>query len=680
MRIGVDTGGTFTDIVVLRDGKQWLFKAPTTPRRPIEGILDGLNLAAGSFGVSTTAFMAQTDVLIHGTTHPLNAVITGNTARTALVVTRGHRDILTLREGGRADPFDKINSYPRSYIPRKLTFEIDERVLASGEVDRVLTDEALSALGEQIAAAGVDAVAVCLLWSVRNPAHEQAIKSYLAGEMPAIEVSISSDVNPALREFRRASATAIDASLKSFVRRYVDDLENDLRAAGLAAPVLLVGSDGSLMAPAQAVERPIALINSGPAMAPHAVLTAMNQADRQDLIVSDTGGTTFDVSLVRQGVIPVSSETYVGSPRHGLFCGYPSVDVQSVGAGGGSIAWVDEGGLLRLGPQSAGAEPGPACYGRGGSEPTLTDAALVRGIINPKRFLGGRLPLRPELAEKAIGSVARSLALNVQQAAARIMTLADEAMAGVVEEAIVRHGVDPKQATFVGGGGAAGLNVVSLARMLGCPRVLFPFSSSVLSAFGMTIAAPSAESRAVLPVRSSAFDMAKITDVLRQLTADAESRLTSIVDADAKLTSEYFVSARYEGQAWEIEIRFSDLRSLSISELVNAFHARHLLLYSFADPSAVVEFLSWRARVKSEARPGIARQEEKSTAGAVGRRDVYLQSGVTAMLPIYNLAASAPIEGAGPAIVETEYSTIFIEDAHRFRSASNGDLEIRIDS
>jgi N-methylhydantoinase A len=555
---------------------------------------------------------------------------------------------------------------------------VDERILVDGIVDRPLTNEEIERVAVDLSVVDIEAIAICLLWSVRNSAHEAQLKAVLTARMRGIEISLSSEVNPTLREFRRASATVIDASLKGFVRTYVNDLSNDLQKEGLRAPILLVGSDGSLMAPAQAIEHPIALINSGPAMAPHAVLNAVFQGTRRDLIVSDTGGTTFDVSVVRRGTIPVSSETYVGSPRLGLFCGYPSVDIQSVGAGGGSIAWVDQGGLLRLGPQSAGADPGPACYGRGGTEPTLTDAALVRGIIDPARFLGGRLKLFPSLAASAISPVAEALGLDVREAATRIMMLGTELMARTVEETVARHGVDPSRATFVGGGGAAGLNVVRLAKMLGCRQILFPFSSPVLSAYGMTVAPLSAESRAVFPIRSTVFNAAEVTKLLTSLKKSAAAKLPVTVATSDSLITEYFTYARYEGQVWEIELPFGNTAFLSSRDFINSFHGRHRELYSFDDETAVVEFLSWRVRVQREtaARPELS--EDKGSATLPSRREVHLENRKVAYLPIYWLEAGALIAGVGPAVIETEYSTIFVEEADFFKSSPNGDLEVNV--
>ena len=331
-------------------------------------------------------------MFIHGTTHAINAIVTKKTAKTALLVTSGHPDILVLREGGRREPFNHAVPYPDPYIPRALTFEVPERVLASGEIRRPLDEAAVEAIADQLLQRGVEAVAVCLLWSVLHPAHERRVGEILATRLPGVPVTLSHQLNPALREYRRAISAALDASLKPLMNRYLAGLTQSMREAGFGGRILVLTSQGGMVDIEEVQRAPILAINSGPSMAPIAgARLAVADTPNKDAIIFDTGGTTFDVSLVRQGRVPFTHETWLGRPLQSDLTGFPSVDVRSIGAGGGSIAWVEEGRVLRVGPQSAGAVPGPACYAAGGQYATVTDAALVLGYIDPSFFLGGRI-------------------------------------------------------------------------------------------------------------------------------------------------------------------------------------------------------------------------------------------------------------------------------------------------
>ena len=362
MRLAVDTGGTFTDLVVeSRDGTLQLFKSPTTPSHPVQGIKACLDLAASAMGTDRAALLGAAEMFTHATTRGINAILTGTTARTAFVTTAGHRDILLYREGGRSDPFDCSREYPPPYIPRRLTFELEERMGPEGQVIRPLRDQDVLTLIERLEAEQVEAVAVCLLWSILNPAHELRAGQLLATHLPTVAITLSHRLNPTIREYRRASSACIDASLKPLMTDYLSDLERDLRSDGFAGRLFVVSSAGGLLDVSDAREAPIHTLGSGPAMAPVAGRHYAQADDlpREALIVTDTGGTSFEVSLVENGSIPWTREAWLGERYSGDITGFPAIDVKSIGAGGGSIAWVDDGGLLRVGPQSAGAEPGP---------------------------------------------------------------------------------------------------------------------------------------------------------------------------------------------------------------------------------------------------------------------------------------------------------------------------------
>ncbi|RUY02243.1 hydantoinase/oxoprolinase family protein, partial [Mesorhizobium sp. M2A.F.Ca.ET.040.01.1.1] len=430
MRFATDTGGTFTDLIVEDEGRLHLFKASTVPSNPVEGVLAAFSLAAESFGVERAELLSRGDQFIHGTTHAINAIITKRVAKTALLVTEGHPDILLIREGGRQMPFDHTVRYPRAFIPRSLTFEVPGRITASGSEYHPLDEDVVRTIIEDLRRQKVEAVAVCLLWSVTNAAHELRIGEMLREALPGVPVSLSHQLNPSLREYRRAIATSIDASLKPLMDRYIGSLTQALRDAGFGGQCFVLTSQGSMVSAEEIRKFPIMALNSGPSMAPVAgAHIARNESDLVNTIIYDTGGTTFDVSLVRDDRVPYTHETWLGREFQSDLTGFPSIDVKSVGSGGGSIAWVDDGRVLHVGPQSAGAVPGPVCYGTGGVSPTVTDAALTLGYIDPNFFLGGRIKLDADASRDAIRRlVAEPLGLAVEEAALAIMNVWTESM------------------------------------------------------------------------------------------------------------------------------------------------------------------------------------------------------------------------------------------------------------
>ena len=462
--------------MVEEEGELRIYKSSTTPSDPIEGVLDALSLAAADAGLPCAEFLAGAETFIHGTTRAINAILTGHTARTAFLTTEGHPDILVLREGGRTQPFDFTVPYPEPYVPRALTFEIRERIGADGEVVKPLDEAGVLQVIEKVREKRVEAIGVCLLWSIANPVHERRVGELLAEHLPEVACTLSHELNPTLREYRRASSTCIDASLKPLMRDYLNGLKDRLRQAGFTGRVLMVTSQGGIMDAGDVALAPIHCIGSGPAMAPVAGRHyAAKDAASDTAIVADTGGTSYDVSLVRGGRLPWTRETWLGQRFRGHMTGFPSVDVKSIGAGGGSIARVDQGGLLHCGPKSAGSRPGPACYGTGGTAPTVTDCALLLGYIDAAFFLGGAMRLDLEAARGALErEVAKKLGLGIEAAAAAVLSLATEKMVGAIEEITINQGIDPRSAVLIGGGGAAGLNAVAVARRLGCRTVVIP--------------------------------------------------------------------------------------------------------------------------------------------------------------------------------------------------------------
>ncbi|QEX14983.1 methylhydantoinase [Hypericibacter terrae] len=683
MRLAVDTGGTFTDLVIEDGDRLYLFKAPTTPANPIEGIIDVIDVAANGLSLSRQVLLQRTELFVHGTTTATNAIVTGRTAKTAFLTTAGHPDILVLREGGRIGLplFDYSIEYPKPYVPRALTFEIPERVGPDGQVLLALDEAVAREVIEWIAGTGVQAIAVCLLWSIVNPGHELRLEALIKELLPEIAVSLSHRVNPSLREYRRASATAIDASLKPIMGRYLGGLESRLRQEGYAGRLLVVTSQGMMKDAAEVAAAPIHAVKSGPAMAPVAGRHFATIAGLGDVaIVADTGGTTYDVALVRHGRIPETRETWIGRPYLGHMTGFPSIDIRSVGAGGGSIARVDEAGLLHVGPDSAGAVPGPACYGRGGDKPTVTDAALALGHIDPDFFLGGRMKLDLDLARRAIDShVANPLDMSVEAAAAAILALVTETMAGAIEDITVNQGIDPRGAVLVGGGGAAGLNSVAIARRLHCGRVLFPDAGAALSAAGGLLCALSEDFSEFRMATSRQFDFAAVNAGLARLQSRVDEFLASAGNGVASQV-EFSVEARYAQQIWEIKVplRRAPVRSdEDLAALVEDFHKLHREIFAFDDPHGEIEFVNWRALVACELRRqplGRIGTDGHGAKSSVTRRRAWF-SGQAREVPVHEFDA-LPVgqRHVGPAIVETPFTTIVMDPQTEFWVDQSGGL------
>lgn len=686
LRFACDTGGTFTDLVVEDDrGGAEMFKAPTTPADPVDGVLASLGLAAAEHGVELADFLGRGDVFIHGTTHAINAILTGNTARTAFLTTAGHPDVLLLREGSRPRAFDHSLEYPQPYVPRALTFEIPGRFDAQGRELAPLEEDALVAAIRRIGELEVEAVSVCLLWSIVNPAHELRVGEILAAERPDLPVTLSHELNPSWREYRRASSAAIDASLKPLMARYLGGLTRRLQEAGFTGRVLCLTSQGGMVDAEALADTPIHAVNSGPALAPiaGAHYNRIEDGTTEYAIVADTGGTTYDVSLVRGETIPWTRETWIGGAYEGHMSGFPSVDVRSIGAGGGSIAWVDTGGVLHVGPQSAGADPGPACYGRGGTRATVTDASLVLGHLDAGYFLGGALSLDEEAALAAVRTdVANPLGLDLAPAAWAVIDVATESMVQAILAITVNQGIDPARATLIGGGGAAGLNSVFIARRLRCQRLIIPDTGAALSAAGALMSSLTVEHRAVAFTTTAEFDAKAIATTIAGLESRCRSflRTAGVADSDGEIT--FGVEARYENQAWEIpvELGADPTRAIDRDVLAKRFHETHRDVFAIDDPDSTIELVSWWARASADTRGGRPfgrlKETESGILSATSRR-IYLPAEghvAAAVIPWSTLEPGN--QRTGPAVVESPFTTVVLDGAARFEKSVAGNLVI----
>lgn len=686
MRLAVDTGGTFTDLLVEDDMQALhMFKASTTPDDPMCGVMDALSLASTHLGMSLPTLLGRCSMFIYGTTHALNAVVTGNTARTAFLTSAGHPDVLTLREGGRADAFDFTVASPAPYVPRALTWEVPGRMLADGTEFAPFDDAAVLRIIEEMRAQKIEAVAVCLLWSIVNPAHEQRLGDLLAQHLPGVPYTLSHALNPALREYRRASSTCIDASLKPMMTAYLETLSRRLTDSGFTGRTLVVTSQGSVMDSADVARAPIYLINSGPSMAPVSGRHfAMADEGTDTVIVADTGGTTYDVSLVRKGEIPWTRDSWIGLPYRGHLSGFASVDVVSVGAGGGSIAWVDAGGMLHVGPQSAGSQPGPACYGRGGTLPTVTDASVVLGHLDPDFFLGGTMQLDADAARRAIQEhVAGPLSLGCEEAASAILQLATEAMVQAILDTSVTQGVDPVGAVLIGGGGAAGLNSVLIARRLGSKRLLIPQVGAALSAAGALLSDLSARFQSMVYARSGDFAYEKVNAALADLEAKCQDFIARQGDAVSSPTLTFWAEARYAEQAWEVQVMLPSARidgPAALAVVLEAFHAAHEMLFAVRDEGSEVEVVGWGATVACQVK-GASRQLLPNAAlpatGAPRTRKAWFDPVGHVDADIHRFETLAPGHVVhGPALIESSFTTVVLHPGASAERRPSGSLAI----
>jgi N-methylhydantoinase A len=669
-RISVDTGGTFTDVVIAdAHGIRAIGKALTTPERIFAGMRTAIEVAAQELGLSGKALLSKTDMLIYGTTRATNAVVTKSTAKTAFLTTLGFRDILVLKEGGKYDPHDYSYDYPPPYIPRRYTFEIDERVDAQGNVVRPLDQNQAREVVRILAQRHFEAVAVCLLWSIANGSHEKEIAKLIEQELPGIPYTLSHELVPIVREYRRASTTAIDASLKPLMQRHLREMEADLRAAGFSGELLIGTSGGGCQHVTEVAGRPVTVLKSGPAMAPVAGKAYVSIEDLgRDAIVCDTGGTTFDVGLVRDGDLVYTRDSWLGRRWLGHMVAMSSVDVRSIGAGGGSIAWIDAGGLLRVGPQSAGAVPGPACYGAGGDQPTVTDACVVLGWFDPDYFNGGRMKLDTGAAHRVVEKLAGAIGRSVPATAFAIITIANELMIKAIHEITVSEGVNPRESVIVAGGGAAGLNILPIARELGCSTTILPKTASAMSACGMQYSDIVFEQTRSRVTMSGSFDLDGVNAALAEIDAALEQFRANLHGAArANVHKEYLVEARYKSQVWELDTPLPVARFRTrkdVAALVEAFHTVHDRVYAVRDEQSEVECVNWRGRIairlSKPARPvrkRVAQRKPKPSS----RRAAYFGPEDLRKTPVFRgseLAPGAVI--AGPAIIEEPTTTIVV--------------------
>ncbi|OGA43184.1 MAG: hypothetical protein A3G25_07355 [Betaproteobacteria bacterium RIFCSPLOWO2_12_FULL_63_13] len=673
-RVTIDVGGTFTDCLVLDEGGDiHAFKSPTTPDDPTVGFTDVLDKAAHHFGLKLPQFLSDPGLLIaHGTTLSTNALLTGKIAKVGLLATEGFRDTLQIRRGYKNVNTTRFNLFVPPYrplVPRYLRLGIRERTHYTGEVSIPLHEEDVLRAVSRLKDEKVEAVAVCFLHSYLNPLNERRALEICRAELKGAYVTASHEVLPVFREFERFSTTVVSAAVGPITEKYLKTLRSKLGDLNFKGTLYMVQGGGMVQSVEESARRAVSLICSGPAAAPSGAIRLGQSIDTDNLFSVDMGGTSYDVCLIRNGVIPTTDMNWVGEELVAM----KLVDVPSVGAGGGSIAWINSLGLIEVGPQSAGADPGPACYGRGGSEPATTDADLVLGFLPADYFLGGEMVLSEDLARKAIGKVAEPLGLDIPTAAYTIFTTVNSVMADKMTEISTKRGYDIRDFALVVGGGAGPLHGGHVAELLGIPKVIIPRFAATYSAFGMLNMEVGRDFARSIISRRSLIDLARVNRLFDEMEHEGRQVLGELGIAAEGIVLKRSIEMRYLGQFHEVLVTDVPLGHIGAEELesiVQAFHRRHKELYTFEMPGREVEFLNAcvKATARREALPlaKLARATNGADACLKRRRPMLWDPAVgyedTAVYDGERLGAGHRI--SGPAVIEERATTVVVPAAY----------------
>jgi N-methylhydantoinase A len=657
LRVGIDVGGTFTDIVVYDESRETLefFKVPSS-KPPEIGVLKGIEQIKSKLGLDFSDIAR----LIHGSTVATNALIEHEWVKTALVTTEGFRDVLEIGRQHRSSLYDFKVDRPEPIVPRKRRLEVRERIGADGKIIKELDESALPELLPQLADA--EAVAICLLFSFLDPSHEQRVREFLLKHLD-VPVICSSDVLSEYREYERTSTTVMNAGLRPVVGNYIDRLSNEVHKLGVKAPLEIIQSNGGLVSASLAAKHAESLLYSGPAGGVAGSQFIGEITGNENLITFDMGGTSCDVSLISEGRSLQRHETELAGYRVRV----PMLDILSVGAGGGSIAWIDSGGALRVGPQSAGSDPGPVCFGTG-DRPTVTDAQLVLGRFNPTNALGGRALDLHRAKDSIQRDIAEPLEMSIEEAALGILQIADSHMESAIRVITVERGHDPRDYALLAFGGGGPLHAVAVAESLGIGKVVVPTTAGVLSALGMLCADIRANRvRSILKLIEH-VEASHVGELFNNLRADLENEL-----GESHLSSIEFrpsLDLRYKGQAYEIPVSISsrdiferDFNETSLINCEQIFNETHKNLYGYVLEQTPTEIVSLRleASIKSQKPAMPIFQSNSSAPGELANREIYFEPGSARTCPVLSrdsLLLESTIEG--PAIVEGTESTILI--------------------
>jgi len=686
-RLGIDAGGTFTDFVLAdRTGQVRLFKALSTPQDPTLAIRNGLQLITDELGVSAEEIISNCDLCINGTTVGLNALIQHKGAKTGLICTAGHEDSLEIRLGHKEDGYRYDPEYPPAtmLVPRYLRRGVTERVLSDGSVRLGLNEEEVRAACALFLAEGVETVAVSFVWSVLNPSHERRAGAIVREMMPNAILTLGSALYPQVREYTRTSTAVVNAYLAPIMKRYVGAIDAYFQSLGARQPVRYFQSNGGLAIGQAMTDRSVYAINSGPASAPAAGQYVCEPFGKTDVITVDMGGTSFDITLTKDGSTNINKN--IDFLRYRI--GVPMIQVETLGAGGGSIGWIDETGLLQMGPQSAGSDPGPACYGQGGTLPTVSDANLVLGYLNPDGLVGGRLPLDQKKAQEAVRThLAKPLGLSLERAAYGMFTIVNANMVNGIRRVTVERGYDPRDFVLVGAGGATAAHITALAADMGIDTIVLPKLASGLCAFGQIISDVKYNYMATAPLRldhDAAY--ARIDTLFNEIEAEGIEHLKADGFTRKSIVVKRSLDMRYVGQVHECSVEIGNFKvdARSIEKIKDAFHRRHEQLYTYSERHSTVEVVNIESTlygvVDKPKRMHLDKGKPAAKAIKTHRDAVFSADGKRVRTPVYEggaLGAGATVKG--PAIIEEITTTIVIEPGWTARLDASGSYLITRD-
>lgn len=686
-RLGIDAGGTFTDFILAdREGKVRIFKALSTPQDPTLAIVNGLKLIEEETGIEATEIVSNADLCINGTTVGLNALITHRGAKTGLIATAGHEDSIEIRLGHKEDGYRYDPEYPPAtmLVPRYLRRGVRERVLSTGAVHTALNEDDVRAACRHFLAEGVQSVAISFVWSVLHPEHERRAAAIVREMMPEVMLTVGSTLYPQVREYTRTSTAIVNAYLGPILAKYVEAVDRQFRAMGAKNPVRYFQSNGGLATGEVVANQAVYAINSGPASAPQAALYLGAPYEATNVITVDMGGTSFDITLTWQGAANVSKNIDFLRYRIGI----PMIQVETLGAGGGSIGWIDPMGLLQMGPQSAGSEPGPACYGRGGTLPTTTDANLVLGYLSAGGLVGGRLPLDVEKAREAIRvNLAEPLGLSIERAAYGMFTIVNTNMVNGIRRVSVERGYDPRDFVLNCAGGATGAHITALAREIGIRKVMISKLASGLCAYGQILSDVKYNHMAPATLRLEGAETAATLDALFDgLEAKGRADLARDGFEAERIAIRRSLDMRYVGQVHECTVSVDPfaITEESLERLKAAFHARHEELYTYSEPKSAVEVVNVESaisgRVDRPNRMVIAAGAGAETAVKGMRPMIFAADGIAQETPVFDgakLGAGDTVRG--PAVIEEVTTTIVIEPGWTAVLDANGTYVVSAD-
>ena len=669
-RLGIDAGGTFTDFVLAdKSGNIKIYKTPSTPDDPTKAIEDGLKIISKDLEINPSDIISQSDLCINGTTVGLNALIQHKGSPVGLICTEGHEDSIEIRLGHKEDGYRYDPDYPPAVMlsPRFLRKGIRERILSNGKVKISINEDDVREACKIFVDEGVSSIAISFIWSILNPSHEIIAEKIVREMMPNAFITVGSRLYPQIREYTRTSTAVTNAYLSPTLKSYVSAINEYFISLGGENNVRYFQSNGGLATGDVMTDRSVYAINSGPASAPIAGLSIANPFKYKNVITVDMGGTSFDITLTKGGSTNLNKN--VDFLRYRI--GVPMIHVETLGAGGGSIAWIDEMGLLQVGPQSAGANPGPACYSKGGEKPTVSDANLVLGYLNPDGLIGGKLPLNYENAFNSIEkNIAKPLGIEVEKAAYGIFTIVNSNMVNGIRRVTVERGYDPRDFVLVAGGGATGAHITALAKEMGIDTVIVSKLSSGLCAYGQIISDVKYNYMATIPTRLDSIKAAeKINKTFKEIESKGIEHLNKDGFEEKKINTYRSLEMRYVGQIHEctVNIDFFEITEETLQNIKEAFHNRHEELYTYSEKDSPVELVNIESTIYGRIdRPNYSELENKgqiNDALKISRNLIFSEKGNALKTPVYDGNKLSPgnlIDG--PAVVEEDTTTLVIEN------------------